>query len=89
MWLYPSFGAFNFIFTSRELCNVPSAQCEIRSTHLSLHLLRKIPLRSGCSFLQGPLSVRAGVTKESHKEIVYMIKASENRREADMDTKMC
>lgn len=33
-----------------------------RSPDLSLHLLSKIPLLSGYSLLQGPLSVRAGIT---------------------------
>lgn len=43
---------------------------EKKITHLSLHLLRKIPLLSGLSLLQEPLSVRAHITRRTRKDIL-------------------
>lgn len=54
----------NFIFPSSG--GFPYTEWKRRGTHLSLHLLRKMPLLSGYSLLQGPLSVRADIAPWRH-----------------------
>lgn len=58
VWFYPLFARWSVNLTGVFQCTA----CRRRGTHLSLHLLKKMPLLSGYSLLQGPLSVRAHIT---------------------------
>lgn len=53
----------NFIFQSGDCVMFHPSEWKRRGTHLSRHLLRKMPLLSGYSLLQGPFSARAGITR--------------------------
>lgn len=54
--------SFNFIRPHGDVWSILLTE-KRRCTHLSLHLLRKMPLLSGYSLLQGLLSVRADVIR--------------------------
>lgn len=71
------------LFLHVETCNPSYWLKKRRCTHLSLHLLRKMPLLSGYSLLQGPLSVRADVLRYCSSDAYTMYRPSDENHQSE------